>query len=296
MQSLSDKSFLSALQTRVADVISHLTVDTSDAQAYLLPLYSSPIIDGTAALILFNEWRASQQQALASSMLPITLPPEWVGGAKEGYALPQPTLPPMVRSLWQSGLLALLKHQSDSLAILRAAIRHLHQLGSPFWDAWVQVMDELLYQAKNTGVSLGLRHCLINFNRLLYQASGSSPLCSLFVQELWCNVAFYAGVYPEHPLSLNDKGAEALHQRIQMHAQRIANALVVNPDDKTEKMRMQAWENDLLLLQDGLLFSGNTTAYQNIEHRMQACKNYMPKISIPVQKLWAECIKLAVAR
>jgi hypothetical protein len=130
-------------------------------------------------------------------------------------------------------------------------------------------------------------HCFARFDRLLKQCD-NKIVNVIDMNMLWQDLYFYAG----EAITRTDEGLLDLKIRAQYIAKQMADMTIVKDSDDTVK---KAHLLPLYLsLTDGLLWLNNERARQRVTKLFDALEPKMLNITVPVQKLWAQCASLSI--
>lgn len=219
-----------------------------------------------------NEWRASQHWPLCTDMLPVALPE----CEDVGY------IPGDTRALWQMGFLQLLKKVDTAVSVMRRALVPLVAQPEAWLGQLALAIEQLLLEDMHITYPLAMGQCFIRFDRELKAPTPQG------LRTLWESLHFYATAQ----LAISDEGKAALKLRVQWAAGRLAERLVVkDSDDHVKKQDVVPY---YLTLVDGLLFLGNIRLVQRLDALFSPLPSQLLNISVPVQKLWAQCASLCV--
>lgn len=224
-------------------------------------------------LAAVNEWRASQHWPLCTDMLPVALPECDMDGM----------IPEDTRALWQMGLLQHIKKNEAGLGMMRRALVPLCAHPETWFGQIALGIDQIILSEDACVLyPQALMHCFMQFERQLKEPTAQG------LRALWESVHFYATLQ----LVVSDAGKAALKMRIQHVAGILARMLVVkDSEDTTTKNAVFPY---YLTLVDGLLFLGEDRLAERLETMYGPLPPQLLNISVPVQKLWAQCASLSV--
>ncbi len=233
---------------------------------------------GESVLAVVNEWRAMQFWPLCTSMLPGEPPVyEAIG-----------TVDDETRSLWQMGLLHYLKKVGTGKSVLRRALVGLSIQQNTLLGKMALLLDYILISDFVDDYPHAIEQCFSRFDRLLKQCE-SDTVDMMMAHMLWQDLYFYGS---EHFISTTES-VKDLQKRVKYVAKQMAEMLVVRDTEDTIKKAILF--PLYLSLTDGLLFLKKEQVLQRTQSLFNAIEE--PKmlcISVPVQKLWAQCISLGV--
>ncbi|MFI4955938.1 MAG: hypothetical protein ACHQAX_01885 [Gammaproteobacteria bacterium] len=230
----------------------------------------APAVDNLLAVV--NEWRATQHWPLCTGMLPVELPP----------CTAEAMIPNDTRALWQMGLLQQLKGIDTGISIMRRSLVPLWAQPETLLGQIALAMEGLLLEDIPLLYPNAAAHCFACFDRLLKSRTEHE------LTILWEEVHFYA----TKQLDVSDAGKAALKKRIKHVAGVMAEMLLVkeNTDTASKKKLFPHY----LSLTDGLLFLGEETLVNRLNRLYMPLPSQLLNISVPVQKLWAQCVSISV--
>ena len=244
--------------------------DDAQVQAQALGESLPPASDHLLAAV--NEWRAMHQWPLCTAMLPVALPDVTL----------EANIPSDTRSLWQMGLLQQIKGIETGISVMRRALVPLWAQPETLLGQIALGIESLLLEDTPLHYPHAAAQCFACFDRLLKNPTEPA------MQILWEEVHFYA----TKKLEISDAGKAALKNRIKRVAAVMAEILLVkeNTDTSSKKVLFPHY----LSLKDGLLFLGEDTLVQRLDRLYLPLPSQLLNISVPVQKLWAQCINLSM--
>jgi hypothetical protein len=227
---------------------------------------------GEHLLASVNEWRATQHWPLCTGMLPVELP----------ICTAEAHIPADTRSLWQMGLLQQFKGIETGISIMRRALVPLWAQPETLLGQIALGIEGLLLEDTPLLYPNAAAACFACFDRLLKNPTEDALIL------LWQSVHFYA----TKQLTVSDAGKAALKNRIKRVAGEMASLVVVkdNEDTCAKKILFPHY----LALKDGLLFLGQDTLVQRVDRLFLPLPSQLLNISVPVQKLWAQCVNLSM--
>ncbi len=231
-----------------------------------------PLQDGEGLFAAVNEWRAMQSWPLCTDMLPVA-PPICTQTAK---------LLVDTRSQWQLGILQTLKGVDTGPAMLRRALSHLCQQPETLLGQMALLLDGIVQDNLMKRYPHACQQCFARFDRLLKPGQYNE----MDIHFLWADLVYYARrellVAPEDKIDLN--------KRMHYIADKISDMLrVKNTEEKIKKDMIMPF---YLSLTDGLLLLGEDKLLTRVSTLFNALEPNMLKISVPVQKLWAQCTNI----
>ncbi len=245
----------------------------------------------TACINLLNECRSYQHWPLVSGMtcLDVTLGDMLADEEDVDLIIP--------RAILQESLIALFKKKNNAIHQVCVALNYLHRLlHEDRLGLMASGLSLLLENIDQFEYHQAIFDCLKHYDLLLKEYSNKT-LHLEAAEKLWVNISFYhQQLNQQEPRwSMDESIKQHLNLRIQYFAYKLADLLKVPDGDATLlKEKIMPY---YLAITDGLLFGEHFELRARMEARFKKLDQLddpMLLIAIPAQKLWAECLRIAV--